>query len=325
VRAQTDHPCGRPAVATILGVRFCEWCTREQTDYFALGELTQIPRGKSSVAEGVGYAARAPRLGYSVGTRGARRGLVARSAKVSLLLVVASILFLAATACSGTGRQASGGSAATQAKAKPETTAHQHARSAEVTAEGDGARGALARVGDAGGAVARTGGAVARVGNARARAGDAAREKHGGAAPGKNAAGEDRFREDRPQEDRPQESHPQKLTLEVGGDPGTGFSGVCFVEGEEKTIEGRVPQRYVFELGDAGLECEIRKKSDGGALQVVVAGEGVRSVQHTGATEGTIRFTFSGGGGISQSTYSSISLNQTATAFSDRPSSHESR
>lgn len=301
-------------------MRFCERCTREQTDYFALGELTQAPRGKSGVAEGVGYAARAPRLGYSAGTRGARRGLVARSAKVSLLLVLASILLLAATACSGTGRQASGGSAATQAKAKPETTAHQHARSAEVTAEGDGARGTVARVGDAGGAVARTGGAVARVGNARARAGDAAREKHGGAVPGKNAAGEDRFREE-----RPRESHPQKLTLEVGGDPGTGFSGVCSVEGEEKTIGGRVPQRYVFELGDAGLECEIRKKSDGGALQVVVAGEGVRSVQHTGATEGTIRFTFSGGGGISQSTYSSISLNQTAPAFSDRPSSHDSR
>ena len=237
---------------------------------------------------------------------------MARSTKVSLFLVVASILFLAATACSGTGRQASGGSAATQAKAKPETTAHQHARSAEATAEGDDAGGALARVGDAGGAVARTGDAVARAGNAQARAGGAAREA-GGAAPGKNTAGEDRFREDRPQEERPREGHPQKLTLEVGGDPGTGFSGVCSVEGEEKTIGGRVPQRYVFELGDAGLECEISKKSDGGALQVVVAGEGVRSVQHTGATEGTIRFTFSEGGGISQSTYSSISLNQTAT------------
>ena len=308
MRAQTDRPCGRPAVATILGVRFCERCTRVQTDYFALGELTHVPRGKSGVAEGVGYAARAPRLGYSAGTRGARRGLVARSTKVSLLLIVASILFLAATACSGTGRQASGGSAATQAKAKPETTAHQHAPSIEATAEGNGAGGALARVGDAGGAVARTGDAVARAGNAQARAGGAAREKHGGAAPGKNTAGEDRFRED-----RPREGHPQKLTLEVGGDPGTGFSGVCSVEEKEKTIGGRVPQRYVFELGDAGLECEISKKSDGGALQVVVAGEGVRSVQHTGATEGTIRFTFSEGGGISQSTYSSISLNQTAT------------
>ena len=249
---------------------------------------------------------------------------MARSTKVSLLLIVASILFLAATACSGTGRQASGGSAATQAKAKPETTAHQHASSIEATAEGNGAGGALARVGDAGGAVARTGDAVARAGNAQARAGGAPREKHGSAASGKNTAGEDRFREDRPQEEHPWEGHPQKLTLEVSGDPGTGFSGVCSVEEEEKTIGGRVPQRYVFELGDAGLECEISKKSDGGALQVVVAGEGVRSVQHTGATEGTIRFTFSEGGGISQSTYSSISLNQTAT-YSDRLSSHDSR
>ena len=141
MRAQTDRPCGRPAVATILGVRFCERCTRVQTDYFALGELTQVPRGKSGVAEGVGYAARAPRLGYSAGTRGAYRRLVARSTKVSLLLVLASILFLAATACSGTGQQASGGSAATQAKAKPETMAHQHAPSIEATAEGDGAGG----------------------------------------------------------------------------------------------------------------------------------------------------------------------------------------
>lgn len=307
VRGQTDRPCGRPGVATILGVRLYERCTREQTDLFALGELTQVPRGESSVAEGAGYAARSPRLGYSAGTRGARRGPVAKSAKISLLLVVASILLLAATACSGAG-QASEGSAATEAKAKPETAAHEHARPAEATAQGDGTRGAVARVGDAGGAVARAGGAVARADNAQARAGDAAREKHGGEAPGKNAAGEDSFRED-----RLRESHPQELTLEVGGDPGTGFSGLCSVGEEGKTIGGRVPQRYVFELGDAGLECEIHKKEDGGTLQVVAAGEGVRSVQHTGATEGTIRFAFSERGGISQSTSSSISLNQTAT------------
>ncbi len=52
----------------------------------------------------------------------------------------------------------------------------------------------------------------------------------------------------------------------------------------------RVPERYAFEPGAAGLECEVRKEEGAGALEVVVAGAGVRSVQRTAAGEGTIRF-----------------------------------
>lgn len=284
MRSETDLPCGRPAAATLLGVRFCERCAREQQDYFAVGELTQVPRGERGGTGVVGYAARAPRSGYPVDPRGGRRGPVARSVKVSLLLLVAALAVLAA-ACGGAG-QADGGADAADAKAK-----------------GNETHGAVARAGDADGAVARAGGA--------------AREEDGGDAPERNAAGGDRSGED-----RSEQSRPQGLTLRLGGDPGTRFSGVCSLGKEEQTIGGRVPERYAFEPGPAGLECEVRKKEGGGALEVVVEGAGVRSVQRTAAGEGTIRFALSEGG-ISSST-SSISLNQTATA-SDQSSADDSR
>lgn len=240
---------------------------------------------------------------------------LAKSGKVPLLLVAAWVSVFAA-ACAGS-QQAGGGSVAAEAKVEQEASTQDRARVAEATtggtAEGNANDGPVARVGEA---ESHAGDAVARADNARARAGGAAREEDGGEAPERNAAGEDR-----PQEDRPRESHPQELTLKVGGEPGTGFSGACAVGEGEKTIEGRVPERYVFEPGDAGLECEIRKEG-GGALEVVVAGEGVRSVQRTGAGEGTVRFAFSGGG-MSSST-SSISLNQTVKS-SDRSSPNDSR
>jgi len=44
VRSATDLACGRSATTTILGIRFCERCAREQEVYFAVGELTQIPK-----------------------------------------------------------------------------------------------------------------------------------------------------------------------------------------------------------------------------------------------------------------------------------------
>jgi hypothetical protein len=316
VRSETDLPCGRPAVATILGVRFCERCAREQREYFAVGELTRVPRGENGVAGGTGRVGRAPRLGYTVGPPGRRRGRAARSVEALLLLVVGAILLLAAAACGGAG-QAHGGSAEAEAKVEQEATAQERSRLAEPTAEGNGTHEVVARAGDADGAEARAGDAVARAENSRAQKGEAAREAGGGETPRKNAAGEKR-----PLEDRPRESRPEELTLKVGGDPGTAFSGVCSLGKKEKTIGGSVPERYVFEPGAAGLECEIGKEG-GGALEVVVAGYNVRSVQRSGgAGEGTVRFAFSGDG-ISYST-SSISLSQT-TASSDRSFSNDSR
>ena len=45
VRSGTDDPCRRPATVKIEGVPFCEGCARDQEAYFAIGELTEEPRG----------------------------------------------------------------------------------------------------------------------------------------------------------------------------------------------------------------------------------------------------------------------------------------
>ena len=51
VRSKTDCPCPRQAVVEIWGMPFCEYCTREQEAYFAIGELTQEGGGWSLRAE----------------------------------------------------------------------------------------------------------------------------------------------------------------------------------------------------------------------------------------------------------------------------------
>jgi hypothetical protein len=113
------------------------------------------------------------------------------------------------------------------------------------------------------------GSAIARAGdNAVARAGDDEAQANGGEdAVGTNGGGQ---------------SAPA-VTLKVGGDDGTWFSGVCSVGGQEKVIGGRVPARYVYHPRSDKLECEIRKEG-GGALEVALAaGSNVRSVQRTDA------------------------------------------
>jgi hypothetical protein len=76
-------------------------------------------------------------------------------------------------------------------------------------------------------------------------------------------------------------------------------------------LEGRVPERYAYKLDGAKLECEIRKKG-AGALEVVVTGEGIHSVQRSNALGSTVRFALSGGN-VSSST-SSVSQNQTTVS-----------
>jgi hypothetical protein len=71
----------------------------------------------------------------------------------------------------------------------------------------------------------------------------------------------------------------QGITIEIGGDPGTNFSGRCSVGGEEKVIGGRVPARYVYEPHGGKLECEIRKRGTGTLEVVLAAGNNVRSIQ----------------------------------------------
>ncbi len=48
VRSGTDCPCPRPAEVKIRGMPFCKPCAREQEAYFAIGELTEAPRGLGS-------------------------------------------------------------------------------------------------------------------------------------------------------------------------------------------------------------------------------------------------------------------------------------
>ena len=47
VRSKTESPCLHRAVVEIRGIPFCEACAREQEAYFAIGELTQEPLGKT--------------------------------------------------------------------------------------------------------------------------------------------------------------------------------------------------------------------------------------------------------------------------------------
>jgi hypothetical protein len=90
------------------------------------------------------------------------------------------------------------------------------------------------------------------------------------------------------------DDHPRKVTLKVLGARGTSLSGVCSVAGREKAVEGRVPKRYVYELGDGKLECEARNEF-GRVRRVKLIGEGLHSPQQSDTSGGTVRVTFSGG------------------------------
>lgn len=172
----------------------------------------------------------------------------------TLLLLFAACLPVLATGCAGSGPAEGRAAAKSHQGTEPEAPA-------EVDLE-DGE--------------ARAGDAVAGPGSGRARAGD-----------GKPEVGRDAGRE------RRRESVPERLSLKVGGAPGTRFSGECAAGGGERAIEGRVPERYTFAPAGVGLECEIRKES--GVLEVVVAGPGFRSVQRAGTGESTIKFALSKG------------------------------
>lgn len=144
-------------------------------------------------------------------------------------------------------------------------------------------RGIVAR---AGGAEVRIGdGVVARAGDSEARTGDG--------AVGRAESGEARMNHRKKTKDVEGGNRSQGITLEIGGDPGTKFSGRCSVGGEEKVIGGRVPARYVYEPGGDKLECEIRKGGAGTPEVVLTAGNNVRSVQRTSAQGSTINFTYS--------------------------------
>jgi hypothetical protein len=113
------------------------------------------------------------------------------------------------------------------------------------------------------------------------------------------------------------EPAPDEAVLSLEGTEGTGFSGTCAANGQEREISGQVPARYTFVgLDEDGIECEIRKTDPDGKLKVIFAAGGARSVQSMTGTGSTIKiahedgnFSYStvSGGGSSSSVVSSSS------------------
>lgn len=237
------------------------------------------------------------------------RGTATRGRRTPLFAVVAVALsVLAMTACGGTGR---GDAPAGDAKAGQKAGGREGAPAAETTApakpQADRQDKAVARAED-GGAAAQAGKAKAGTGEAGARVGEARADAGSVAIAGSRVGGVG-------------EEGPRKVTLGIKGDRGTEFSGACSVGGKERTLDGRVPERYVFEPRGKRLECELRTDG-GGALGIVLTdGAGVRSEQRTAGGERTVRFTYSNGG-ISSST-SSVSEVRSVT-YSGDSSSEES-
>lgn len=301
VGTDTDSPCGRPAAIEVLGVLFCERCAREQEDYFAIGELTQIPRGRRAVPGGLVRDARTPPSRGSAKRLRRSRGTAAKRDKVPFLLIVLVFSALASAACGAT-EQARGESAAAGPQAEPERGAKERPQDVEARVRGNATDRALALAGDA---VARADGVAARADGARASTRDAKARAESTAIVG-NGWGRDE------EGNVEKNDGPQKVTLRITGDPETRFSGACSVGEEERSLNGRTPQRYAFEPRGKTLECRVRKESEG-ALEIVFAdGEGVRSVQRTNAGESTVGFVYSDSG-ISSST-SSVSMGRIVTS-----------
>ncbi len=84
----------------------------------------------------------------------------------------------------------------------------------------------------------------------------------------------------------------QRATLELQGDPGTGFKGSCTVGNQEpEPISGQVPESFAYELQGRPLECEI--SSDGDVRVELSVGESVRSVQRISG--GTLNLAYENG------------------------------
>ena len=202
-----------------------------------------------------------------------------------LAVILSSFLILAA--CAGCEQQATG---EPQSKQESKQDASAEARAGDVEAD------AGSNAGDEGGAVARAGDAVARAGGgAKARAGDAATGE-GDAAAAVSSGGEGG-------------AAAREAALEIGGDPGTEFSGRCTVGNEENEIQGQVPGRFVFDLDGRKLECEIHKQSTG-AMKIVLDAGRADYEQRTDSRRATIRLVYSGEGYSSSIHSSSGSTSQ---------------
>jgi hypothetical protein len=105
----------------------------------------------------------------------------------------------------------------------------------------------------------------------------------------------------------------QEATLELQGEPGTGFSGSCTVGDEEpEEISGQVPESFTYELEGEPLECEI---SPEGSTQVHLTVGNVRSVERISG--GTLKLTYKNGS-ISSVASSSTDLSRQESSSSSQ-------
>lgn len=205
--------------------------------------------------------------------------------KASILFALVSVLLLMMVALAGCQR-----ADVEQAAAVDET--EPKGASATTDAEGVGTtapeeRGAGSQAGY-GGAVAESG--EARAGNGVAQAGDAVagdgKARAGDVVAGDGEAGEEKGAAD---------AHPSEVRLKVDGEPGTRFSGICAVGGEEREVSGQVPERFVYEPEVREVECEIRKEEpDDGPLEFSIIADGGNQKQRIQATGDTMSFAYSG-------------------------------
>ena len=227
------------------------------------------------------------------------RGSVAggRAPRLFAVLLIA-LLVLSPVAC---GEAERGDAAAAGTKAEQGTNDREDTAAAKP--EGDD-RGKAARAGGSRseGTGSGAGETDARSGEARADAGSVAIAGSTTKGPGGDARGETS----------------RKVALEITGERGTRFSGVCKVGRENRALDGRAPERYVFEPRGKKLECSLSKK-DGDVLSVVLSdGAGVRSEQRISGGESSVRLVYSNGG-VSSTTTSSVSKSQTVTSSGGSP------
>lgn len=100
--------------------------------------------------------------------------------------------------------------------------------------------------------------------------------------------------------------------LRLTGSSGTKFSGECEVGGERESIEGELPERFTFDLGDDSLACDIEKQ-DPGQMQLVFSTGNDNITQTTGADNTTISLVYEDGNvRIFQSASSNSSIQQSS-------------
>jgi hypothetical protein len=90
-----------------------------------------------------------------------------------------------------------------------------------------------------------------------------------------------------------------EAVLRLEGDSETTFSGLCTLGGQENnvlSVNGKVPERFTFDLNGSELSCRIEKRDQSqGALKVVlIVGDATRSVQQTNSPGGVIKVSYEG-------------------------------